>query len=56
MGYYDKNILEGWRIVAKWLRENIEGYFDRKFVSEEAQVQIFFELETDAMAFKLVWL
>lgn len=60
MGQYNRihynRVIKGWRMMAAWLFENIEGTFDRKFDTESAQLQIFFEFETDAIAFKLRWL
>lgn len=52
----DGFFLTGWRTIAKWMRENLEGKFDRYLNSENQQIECFFELESDAMAFKLVWL
>ena len=47
--------IDGWRMMAKWWRENLESKIERKFNTEEGTLQCFFETEEDAMAFKLRW-
>ncbi len=55
VAFGDGDFLTGWRAMSKWSRENLDEEIHRRFMTDSKEVHCFFESETDAMAFKIVW-